>query len=105
MGEWHVSAQRAGQGKKVARSGGHNNRLASLNAGQGRSECYEMYRLRRDAKVVRFSGLQVQRVKTRQPIFLSVLCCFASRHLFFPILFSAVGALILSTTSVYIEYS
>jgi len=42
-------------------------------AGDDESNCYEVYRLRRDSRVVRVSGLQVQKVNTCHPSFLSFL--------------------------------
>jgi len=46
----------------------------ALMAGDDESNCYEVYRLRRDSRVVRVSGLQVQKVNTCHPSFLSFLC-------------------------------
>ena len=43
------------------------------------------YLCKRNSKIARVNGLQVQKDKTHQPISLNFLCCLTSRLLFFPI--------------------
>ena len=56
-----------------ARSGEHPTTSHALMERDDESNGYEVYRLRRDSRVARVSGLQVQKVNTCHPSFLSFL--------------------------------